>query len=208
MRPSKKEQLLKAAATIVRRDGADALTLDAVAAEASVSKGGLLYHFDSKEALVAAMVELLVEGFDAVLPPQGGGSAGEFSRSYLAATADTDEASLSLSAGLLAAVAIAPETLEPLRARYRTWNKRLRDDGIDEVDALINQFATAGKFGVGAPFLFVTEPAAMAIARADVEERTDRVSFHEFFGFQEAGMKTVIKTHFNYSALLFCRLGY
>jgi AcrR family transcriptional regulator len=33
-----------------------AMTLDAVAAEAGVSKGGLLYHFRSKDELIAAML--------------------------------------------------------------------------------------------------------------------------------------------------------
>ena len=40
-----RRRLLDAATAVVRRDGARALTLDAVAAEAGVSKGGLLYHF-------------------------------------------------------------------------------------------------------------------------------------------------------------------
>src|SRR3954449_11619979 len=52
-----KDRLLDAAATVVHRDGAQALTLDAVAREAEVSKGGLLYHFKSKRELVEALVE-------------------------------------------------------------------------------------------------------------------------------------------------------
>ena len=47
-----KDRLLDAASTVVHRDGAQALTLDAVAAEAEVSKGGLLYHFASKRDLI------------------------------------------------------------------------------------------------------------------------------------------------------------
>ena len=35
------------------------LTLDAVGAATGVSKGGVLYHFPTKEALVAALVEQL-----------------------------------------------------------------------------------------------------------------------------------------------------
>ncbi|MFO0610865.1 MAG: TetR/AcrR family transcriptional regulator [Polyangiales bacterium] len=143
-RQSRREALLKAAAAIVRRDGADALTLDAVAREAGVSKGGLLYHFDSKEALVAAMVAALVEGFDARLSAAEGGAPGAFTRSYLEATAETDDEALALSAGLLAAVAIAPESLAPLRARYRSWGRRLRGDGIDEADAMIVRLAADG----------------------------------------------------------------
>jgi AcrR family transcriptional regulator len=166
-RPSKRDQLLKAAAAIVRRDGADALKLDAVAEEAGVSKGGLLYHFDSKEALVTAMVEQLVDAFDAGLPPQSESSAGEFSRAYLVSTAETDEASLNASAGLLAAVAIAPETLEPLRARYRTWNERLRNDGIDEVDAVLVRLAADGLWMAD---LFGLEPPKNELRKAVVEK--------------------------------------
>ncbi len=143
-RGSRRDALLKAAAVIVQRDGADALTLDAVAAEAGVSKGGLLYHFTSKEALVVAMVEALVAGFDARLAETDDAGAGSFARAYLDATAETDADSLSLSAGLLASVAIAPETLGPLRARYRAWSRRLRDDGIDEADAMIVRLAADG----------------------------------------------------------------
>ena len=43
-RKSKKQYILESAANIVNRQGTDYLTLDAVAKEASISKGGLLYH--------------------------------------------------------------------------------------------------------------------------------------------------------------------
>ena len=50
-------KLLDAAATVVRRDGIQAMTLARVAEEAGVSKGGLLHHFGSKEELVTGMLE-------------------------------------------------------------------------------------------------------------------------------------------------------
>ena len=52
-----RDRLLDAAGAVVMRDGAQALTLDAVAQEAEVSKGGLLYHFKSKRELVEGMIE-------------------------------------------------------------------------------------------------------------------------------------------------------
>ena len=55
-------RLLDAASAVIRRDGAQALTLDAVAAEAGVSKGGLLYHFKSKRELLDALVRRLHVG--------------------------------------------------------------------------------------------------------------------------------------------------
>ena len=64
-RPSRREQLLDAAIAVIRRDGARALTLDAVAAEAGVSKGGLLYHFASKRALIDGLLARWLDDFEA-----------------------------------------------------------------------------------------------------------------------------------------------
>jgi AcrR family transcriptional regulator len=53
---SNRDKILHAAAQVAIRDGIIAMTLDAVAAEAGVSKGGLLYHFHGKDELIAAML--------------------------------------------------------------------------------------------------------------------------------------------------------
>ena len=58
-KPSTKETLLDAFERMVTDGGERAATLDAVAAEAGVSKGGLLYHFGAKTDLVAGLVERL-----------------------------------------------------------------------------------------------------------------------------------------------------
>lgn len=58
---SARATVLDAFERILSEDGERAATLDAVAAAASVSKGGLLYHFPSKDALVAGLVERLRE---------------------------------------------------------------------------------------------------------------------------------------------------
>ncbi len=50
------EVILEAAEALIRREGAARLTIDAVAAEAGLSKGGVMHHFASKDALIAAMV--------------------------------------------------------------------------------------------------------------------------------------------------------
>lgn len=51
-----RQRLLDAAGELACEEGASSLSLDAVAAKAGVSKGGLLYHFPSKNALLRAMV--------------------------------------------------------------------------------------------------------------------------------------------------------
>ncbi|WP_019905298.1 TetR/AcrR family transcriptional regulator [Methylobacterium sp. 77] len=49
--------ILDAAESLIRRSGTRTLTIDAVATEASLSKGGVLHHFASKDALISALAE-------------------------------------------------------------------------------------------------------------------------------------------------------
>ena len=49
--------MLQAAEMVVLEEGAGNLTLDAVARRAGVSKGGVIYNFRSKDALLEAMVD-------------------------------------------------------------------------------------------------------------------------------------------------------
>ena len=56
-RDGTRRRLVEAALLVAERNGLDKLTLDAVAAEAGISKGGLLYHFSSRQGLVVAMLE-------------------------------------------------------------------------------------------------------------------------------------------------------
>jgi AcrR family transcriptional regulator len=56
-----RERILDAAEELVIAHGARHLTFDGLAAQSGVSRGGLLYHFPDKEALLKAMLERLVE---------------------------------------------------------------------------------------------------------------------------------------------------
>lgn len=58
--------LLDAAERVALRNGAGQLTMDAVAAEAGVSKGGVLYAFPSKDALIDAMFSRVFAAMDAI----------------------------------------------------------------------------------------------------------------------------------------------
>lgn len=54
---STRDRLLEAAILVAGRDGILSLTLDNVAREAGVSKGGVTHHFAGKDALIEAMFE-------------------------------------------------------------------------------------------------------------------------------------------------------
>lgn len=56
-RPSCKDKIIDAAEKVILDHGPGHLSLDLVAAQAGVSKGGLLYHFPSKDALLKSMLE-------------------------------------------------------------------------------------------------------------------------------------------------------
>ncbi|WP_116809919.1 TetR/AcrR family transcriptional regulator [Steroidobacter cummioxidans] len=54
---SRRQQLLNSAARLILDQGVGKLTLEAVCEAARVSKGGLLYYFESKTALLEALVD-------------------------------------------------------------------------------------------------------------------------------------------------------
>lgn len=58
---NKRDSILDAALLVVDEKGARHLTIDAVAARSGVSKGGVLYHFQSKQALLSGMLQHLVD---------------------------------------------------------------------------------------------------------------------------------------------------
>src|ERR1700754_2486310 len=66
----RREELLDAAEDLLCDQGSQSLTLAAVAERAGCSKGGLLYHYGSKEALIKGMVERLIEDFDELVHAQ------------------------------------------------------------------------------------------------------------------------------------------
>ena len=138
--------LLHAAAAVIRRQGSLNLTLEAVAQAAGVSKGGLLYHYPNKEALVAALIqheldtgERLLDDFQA----RDGEVIGSWARAYAALTLGGDPAQ-DVSAGLFAAVALNPALLEPVRARYRAWQQAAESDGLDPALGTLLRLAMDG----------------------------------------------------------------
>ena len=60
-RKSSREKILDAAAELVSDIGSGRLTLDAVAERAGLSKGGLLYNFPNKDALLQAMIQRIID---------------------------------------------------------------------------------------------------------------------------------------------------
>lgn len=146
-----RQRILDAAEKRLLRSGPGGLVLDAVATDAHVSKGGLLYHFASKEALIDGLIERMLADFDAVQDEIAAADrleAGRRTRAYLASTVTDDgepaDNSAQLMAGILAAIDNDPERLAVIRRRFAVWHRRIAVDGIDPVDATIVRLAADG----------------------------------------------------------------
>jgi len=143
---SARDRVLDAYETLLIEAGPAAATLDAVAAAAQVSKGGLLYHFASKDALAAGLLQRLRErsaaDADAIRTAPEGGTAyylrtsapggaipGGLTRTYLAALRVADakavrDAMADVDADALAA--LRDQLGDPVLA----WLVQLVGDGL------------------------------------------------------------------------------
>ncbi|WP_298823551.1 TetR/AcrR family transcriptional regulator [uncultured Planococcus sp.] len=146
-RATRKIEILHAASKIVSERGIFNLTLEATAIEAGVSKGGLLYHFPSKEALVKGMVDHLAENYRdkiAASVAESANEKGKWIKSYADVTFNNPYPNKEMHAGLLAAKAVNSDLLDPIRNLYNEWQTEIEQDGIDPVKATIIRLATDG----------------------------------------------------------------
>jgi AcrR family transcriptional regulator len=148
---STRERILEAAQDVVLTDGVSCLTLEKAAARAGISKGGVLYHFRTKDALVAAMVERLAEQFDDGIRahrsrrPEAGGFALAYVEECFAEPTTDDEIRVErVGAAILAAIASQPELLVTLRTAFAGWQRELERDAADPVTASVARFAADG----------------------------------------------------------------
>jgi AcrR family transcriptional regulator len=146
-----RERILDAAETRLLHGGPGGLVLDAIAAEAGVSKGGLLYHFGSKEVLVAGLLERMLDHLDRELERlvrDDPAPIGAWTRAYLASTVTPEgqpaDNSAQLMAGILATLGRDSSHLETLRSRFARWHARLESDGIDRTTATLVRLAADG----------------------------------------------------------------
>ncbi|GAN71733.1 TetR/AcrR family transcriptional regulator [Acetobacter syzygii] len=118
-----REKVLACAEQLVQRNGATALTLDAVAREAGITKGGLQYCFGSKDDLIAALIERWIVVFDTQVAQCRGTDTGPLSlvRAYVQACSRIDSAARARMVGMLVTLLQSPRHL----ARIKGWYARL-----------------------------------------------------------------------------------
>lgn len=133
-RPSSRQRILDAAEALAREQGPGNISLDAVAARAGLSKGGLLYNFSTKAKLLEALVEMHIERAEAALlksveaKPAGQNAMAlaylEYSRKEMIERPEP-------ASGVLAAIAENPEFINPVRRYQKQVMERFRERSAD-----------------------------------------------------------------------------
>jgi AcrR family transcriptional regulator len=146
MEPSlTRDRILDAALAVIGEAGACRMTLDAVAARAEVSKGGLLYHFPDKEALLRGLLDRHLDRRQAWF--------GRAQQEHGTATADVVHARVDVvrmpemapaALPMLGILALEPKLLARPQAENAHYLERLRQDPARFVQAVILSLATTG----------------------------------------------------------------
>jgi len=130
--PRARESVLDAFEAILIDDGERAATMDATARAAGVSKGGLLYHFGSKDALETGLLErlgTLVDEDIAAITSAAEGAVAYFLRSSVMHNDPLDRAIIATSRLAQGGHASASAALREIRIK---WEDAIRPHARDQ----------------------------------------------------------------------------
>lgn len=130
--PKARARILDAAERVVKTHGAAKLTFEGLVQESGISRGGITYHFATKEDLLRALVERdLAQGKadEARQHAQCPGDPGAELIALIRTWSRPDSDRRRFVAGMLSAVAHDPTLLDPVRQHHqrecalRTWDE-------------------------------------------------------------------------------------
>ena len=130
-------EILAAAREVTARHGAGNLTIDSVAREIGMSKGGVLYNFPSKQALLSALLKDLLEEHLVSMSEVDQAKPNATLRGHLQSLAAANDLKADLSMAILAAAAESPELLNPLRDMAESDQQKIAAQSTDPVGAHI-----------------------------------------------------------------------
>lgn len=139
-----REEILTAAERVIAQLGVKRLTIEQVAKAVGMSRGGILYHFSSKEALIQGMLTRFIERFERLLEDEAANDPepiGRFARAYARSTLKMDEGATAVFSALLAAIAYDPHLLDPLRTHLEYWQHKT-EEGLDFTTAALVRLAS------------------------------------------------------------------
>ena len=128
-------EILAAAREVTARHVAGKLTIDSVAREIGMSKGGVLYNFRSKQALLSALLQELIEAHLMRMSEIDQAEPNATLRGHLRSLAAANDLEVDLSMAILAASAESPELLNPLRQMFESDQRKIASESTDPVGA-------------------------------------------------------------------------
>ena len=147
MADSTRDRILDALEHLLLEGGLSQITLESVAAQAGVSKGGLLYHFRNKDALFEGMVRRMGERYAGEFTKSSGRSVAEW---YLRTADDPDEIALYRSLiAVLRSVDVGDEVQKAVVDSLAVYDDALRAEIADPVQAEIVRLVGDGVFLAG-----------------------------------------------------------
>jgi len=135
------EAILDAAQKVAVEKGAGKVSLDSVAKEAGLTKGGVLYNFSSKEALISGMLERLMATYTPRIAEHQARLAGQSNatlRSVFHVIRELEEVDHNIPMAILAAAAHNLNLLKSLREETKSRYEKICDeaDSSDEATLL------------------------------------------------------------------------
>ena len=142
-----RENILNAANNIILENRLEGFTLDAVAKKANVSKGGLLYHFPSKNALIEGLIDSLFLQFknnmNERLNTNKDISAKDWMKAFITERFENVHIDPDYTIGLLATSTMNKDLLLPVIEQYSQWQNQFEKTD-DPVLATIIRLVTDG----------------------------------------------------------------
>lgn len=172
-----KESLLDAAEAVVLEVGAGHMSLDVVAHKAGVSKGGLMYHFPTKEALVKAMIARLISGFYEQREEKKKtikDSSSALFKAGVMASFERNERKSRMGLSILTAAANNPELLEPLKEAYQEHLREIARSGLPFEKTAVLSLATDGLMFLELLGLSAYTPAQRSRIQAEILRQVDQ----------------------------------
>ena len=149
--PKDKQEKIIAAAKRILRDGGyfTNFSLAKVAKEAGVSKGGLLHHFPTKEALLRGVAQDTISRFESGLAEKRAEQAepnqpGSFTRAYVEFVLGEGQEPLPDVSPVLLAFLRSNENNASIQTRFAYWQEQTEQDGLDVATATLIRLAIDG----------------------------------------------------------------
>ncbi|WP_282048119.1 TetR/AcrR family transcriptional regulator [Sulfitobacter mediterraneus] len=137
-------RILEAARAIAAREGAGKITIEAVAKEAGLSKGGVLYNFPTKKALLSGLLDQMLAAHRELLAKVPERHPARTLSGHLEIVIQSKDVDDDLSMAILAAAATDPRLLDPLRTELTCDLERILTDTQDAPAAMIAVLAIQG----------------------------------------------------------------